>query len=138
MTNKKLLQKIFDGYTKASKRGVKIIPLRQFKWMMRDLSIIPHITTEYKCGQLFKYLDSSKIIDKQYPEEILTFNTFPLSMYIVFSMTLEDETPLKQKVQFVHKWLSEHSKNKLAGVHATREDRRLKFTNEKLAKTSGG
>jgi len=24
---------------------------------MRDLQIIPHITTEYKCGQLFKFID---------------------------------------------------------------------------------
>ena len=57
MTERKALERIFDGYTKASKRGVKIVPLRQFKWMLRDLSVIPHITTEYKCAQLFKYLD---------------------------------------------------------------------------------
>jgi hypothetical protein len=68
----KALEKIFNGYTKASKRGIKIIPLRQFKWMLRDLSIIPHITTEYKCGQLYKFLDSSKSMSKEYPEEILT------------------------------------------------------------------
>ena len=73
LTEKKSLEKIFDGYSKASKRGVKIIPLRQFKWMMRDLSVIPHITTEYKCAQLFKFLDSSKQTTKEYPEEILTF-----------------------------------------------------------------
>lgn len=57
-------------------------------------------------------------------------------MYIVFSLTIEDETDIKGKVGFVIKWLKEHAKNKLAGVHACREDRRLKFTNEKLARTS--
>lgn len=102
--------------------------------MLRDLSIIPHITTEYKCAQLFKYLDTAKAAGKRYPEEILTFATFPLSMYIVFSLILEEETDIRGKVQFIHKWLREHSRNKLAGAHACREDRRLKFTNEKLGK----
>jgi hypothetical protein len=49
-------------------------------------------------------------------------------------LILEDETEIKGKVSFIHKWVKEHAKNKLAGVHATREDRRLKFTNEKLAR----
>eukprot|EP00347_Sterkiella_histriomuscorum_P024044 403332499 len=126
------LQKIFDQYTKASKRGVKILPLRQFKWMLRDLAIIPHITTEYKCGQLFKFLDSCKLCDQKHPEEILTLQTFPLSIYILFSMILEDEADILQKVKFIVKWLKEHARNKLAGQHANREDRRLKFTNERL------
>eukprot|EP00347_Sterkiella_histriomuscorum_P019932 403339751 len=69
------LQKIFDQYTKASKRGVKILPL---------------------------------------------------------SMILEDEADILQKVKFIVKWLKEHARNKLAGQHANREDRRLKFTNERL------
>jgi hypothetical protein len=56
-------------------------------------------------------------------------------MYIIFSMIVEEETEIKGKVQFILKWLKEHAKNKLAGVHACREDRRLKFTNEKLART---
>ena len=56
-------------------------------------------------------------------------------MYIIFSLILEDGVDTKSKVQFIHKWLKEHAKNKLAGVHACREDRRLKFTNEKLAKS---
>lgn len=102
--------------------------------MMRDLKIIPHITTEYKCAQIFKYLDNSKQTAKDYPEEILTFQTFPLSMYIVFSLILESSTEIKTKVGFISKWLKEHSKDKLAGVHATTEDRRLKFTNAKLSR----
>jgi hypothetical protein len=57
-------------------------------------------------------------------------------VYIIFSMILEDETEIKGKIGFILKWLKEHAKNKLAGVHACREDRRLKFTNEKLARTS--
>lgn len=48
-------------------------------------------------------------------------------------MILEDETEIKQKAGFIIKWMKEHAKDKLAGVHATREDRRLKFTNERLA-----
>ena len=46
----KLFQRIFIGYALASKRGVKLIPLRQFKMAMRDLGIIPNISTEYKCA----------------------------------------------------------------------------------------
>ena len=85
----KTLEKIFKSYSSASKRGVKIIVLKQFKLMLRDLKVIPHIISEYKSGQVFKYLDSSKITQKDYPEEILTLETFPISMYIVFSLILE-------------------------------------------------
>jgi hypothetical protein len=69
---KQTFEKIFNSYSKASKRGVKIIVLRSFKMMLRDLQIIPHISTEYKCTQIFKYLESSKETLKEYPEEILT------------------------------------------------------------------
>jgi hypothetical protein len=102
--------------------------------MLRDLKIIPHITTEYKCAQIFKYLDNSKDTKKDYPEEILTFHVFPLSMYIVFSLILDQTTDIKTKVGFITRWLKEHHKDKLAGVHATTEDRRLKFTNAKLSR----
>lgn len=115
-----------------------MIALRQFKWMLRDLYIIPHITTEYKCGQLFKYLDSSKDTSLSYPEEILTLKTFPLCLYIIFSLILDDKEEdqqehLKNKVNFIVRWVREHAKNKLASSHATNEDKRLKYTNEKLA-----
>lgn len=33
----KSLEKVFNSYAKASKRGVKIIVLRSFKMMLRDL-----------------------------------------------------------------------------------------------------
>ena len=129
---RRLFERVFDGYAKASKRGVKIMPLRQFKWMMRDLAMIPHITTEYKCAQLYKFLDTSKCANQDYPEEILTVDVFPLSLYIVFSLVLEEETEIGRKSEFMVKWVREQAKNKLAGVHACREDRRIKFTNEKL------
>lgn len=48
--NKKMLERIFKSYSKSSKRGVGIIPLRTFKMSMRDLGVIPHIATEYKCA----------------------------------------------------------------------------------------
>ena len=32
------------------------------------------------------------------------------------------------------KWLKEHSKDKLAGTHANKEDFRIKYTNDRLAK----
>ena len=106
---RKMIEGIFNGYTKASKRGVKIVPLRQFKWMMRDLSMIPHITTEYKCAQLYKYLDQSKpaSIATAYPEEILTLDTFPSTLYIVFSLVLEEDTELAAKADFILKWIKE-------------------------------
>jgi len=55
-------------------------------------------------------------------------------MYIVFSLIIEDESEVKGKVSFILKWLREHAKNKLAGVHACKEDKRVKYTNEKLAR----
>lgn len=96
---------------------------------MRDLQIIPHITTEYKCSQLFKFLDSSKKQAQAYPEEVCTFEVFPLCLYIVFSLILEDETDIKSKVNFINKWLREHSKDKMVAMHANREDTRIKYTN---------
>ena len=55
-----LLHRIFNSYAKASKRGLKLMPLTQYKMCMRDLGIIPHIASEYKCTLLFKYFDLSK------------------------------------------------------------------------------
>ena len=48
--NKKFYEKVFNGYSKMSKRNVKIMPLRMYKIAMRDLGLIPHLTTEYKVG----------------------------------------------------------------------------------------
>jgi hypothetical protein len=132
--HKKSLEKIFNAYAKGSKRGVKIIILSTFKIMLRDLEIIPHIISEYKCTQLYKYLDSSRTSIKDYPEEIVTFQVFLLSVYIIFSLILEEATEISAKVKFVLKWLKEHAKDKLAGEHANKEDRRLKFTNNRLSR----
>ena len=52
---------------------------------------------------------------------------------MVFSMMLEESTDLKSKVAFIGRWLKEHAKDKMAGTHANNEDRRLKYTNERLA-----
>ena len=52
----------------------------------------------------------------------------------MFSLILDETADNKTKVGFIIKWLKEHSKDKMAGVHATTEDRRLKLTNEKLSR----
>ncbi|CDW85455.1 UNKNOWN [Stylonychia lemnae] len=102
----------------------------QFKQMMRDLQIIPHITTEYKCGQLFKYLDQQRNSSKGLAEEIMSMNIFPLSMYILFSLTLEDDTITKQKVQFIVKWLRDHSKDRVISLHAKMAEQRTLHANQ--------
>lgn len=101
---------------------------------MRDLGIIPHIATEYKCSQIFKFFVLCKKNQKDLPEEVMIVENFQKAMYILFSTTLEEETEIKSKVAFIIKWIKEHAKDKLAGTHATREHFRLKYTNEFLAR----
>lgn len=66
----------------------------------------------------------------------MIFENFKKAIYILFSITLDDDTEIKNKTHFIIKWLKEHAKDKLAGTHACREDFRLKYTNSFLAKTS--
>jgi hypothetical protein len=55
---------------------------------------------------------------------------FMCSIYLLFSITLEEDTPVKDKTNFVIKWMKRHSKYKLAVVHSNNEDARLKYMNK--------
>lgn len=64
----------------------------------------------------------------------MILDNFIKSIYILFSVALDDESDLKTKVAFIIRWIKEHAKDKLAGTHANKEDFRLKYTNEVLSR----
>lgn len=101
---------------------------------MRDLGIIPNIASEYKCSLIFKYFDLSKKQFRDLSEEVMIYENFLKSLYILFSIILEEDTNIKNKANFIIKWVREHSSEKLAGVHANREDFRIKYMNEVLSR----
>lgn len=72
---------------------------------MRDLGIIPHIATEYKCNLIFKYFDLIKKQARDLSDEAMTQESFQASLYIIFSITLEEKTDITEKVEFIMQWL---------------------------------
>ena len=67
------------------------MPLRLYIMCLRDLNIIPHLTTEYKAKQVFMYFEMLKESPKHTGEIVITLGTFIKSLFILFAITMEEE-----------------------------------------------
>ncbi len=109
--------------------GVRCVPLSNFKMSMRDLKIVPQIATEYKITMLFKFFDICKeVTNELHDEEVITTSTFMKAFYILFSIALEESTPLKDKCVLIGKWVNEQLKEKRIKLHGTKETTRLRYS----------
>jgi hypothetical protein len=62
---------------------------------------------------LFKYIEIHRNSEKGYHEEVITLPVFMKVLYILFSGGLDFTIAVKQKVQFITKWINKHKELKL-------------------------